>query len=86
MDPTNQESVAVVTNPTCYLTTLASVAAVIDITVGALSSIDGDGIELISSDGTTMTPEGLHDTVSSFVYRALNDSTISHDAIQGSMD
>lgn len=86
MDPINQEPVAVVKDTGSYLTTLASVAAIIDITVGALTSIDGDGIELIDSDGTSMTAGALHETVSSLVYSSINDGAISYDAIQGSTD
>lgn len=86
MDPINQEPVTKVEDAGGYLTTLASVAAIIDITVGALTSIDGDGIELIGADGTSITASDLHETVSSLVYRSINDSVISYDAIQGSID
>lgn len=86
MDPINQEPVATVKDAGGYLTTLASVAAIIDITVGALTSIDGDGIELIGADGTSITAGDLHETASSLVYRSINDGAISYDAIQGSVD
>lgn len=84
--PTEQGNIGEVANMSSYLTTLASVATIIDVTVNALKTIDGDGVELIKSDSTSMSSEELHDTVSSFVYRAINDHTVSHEAIQGSID
>lgn len=75
-----------ITNVPAYITSLASVAAIIDITVNSMKAINGDGIELIGRDSRELTSEQLHDLVSTFVYRAVNDKAISHDVIQGSID
>ena len=84
--PATQVNIGEVADMSGYLTTLASVATIIDITVNALKAVDGNGIELIKPSGTGMSSEELHNQVSSFVYRAINDHTVSHAAIQGSMD
>ena len=73
-------------NTNSYLTTVACAAAIIDITTQALSSIDGDGIELIGPKGNSLPTGELHNLVSSFAYRLINDNTISHDVVEGSQD
>ena len=86
MNPDIAEQTTPLVDTPRFLTTVASIAAVIDITTKAISSIDGDGIELIGSKGSTLAEGELHELVSSFTYRAINDKTISHDVVQGSYD
>lgn len=84
MEPQEQNAPVVVTDTSAYLTTVASIATIIDITTTALSSIDGDGVELIGPEGNTLSDGALHDMVSNMTYRAINERAISYETIDGS--
>ena len=84
MEPQEQNVPVPVTDTSAYLTTVASIATIIDITTTALSSIDGDGVELIGPEGNTISDGTLHDMVSNMTYHAINERAISYESIDGS--